>query len=210
VVIALLLPPSFSLEKVLRANLAGGFSALKAVDTLQHNSRRNTEEEESSTSFPNYSAPQQAKGFTEGELFSFDPNALPVEGWQRLGLNDKTTRILINYRNKGGRFYKPEDLKKVWTMPVGLYEREKDHITIPSGERPASNPTFTKSAYNREERKIQPVDINLDDTAAFIALPGIRPVLAGRILNFRDKLGGFHPLNKLEKPMDCPTPPSKN
>jgi DNA uptake protein ComE-like DNA-binding protein len=36
------------------------------------------------------------------------------------------------------------------------------------------------------------VDLSLADTTALIALPGIGPTLARRIIQFRDKCGGFY------------------
>jgi len=46
----------------------------------------------------------------KGELFYFDPNTITGSEWKRLGLRDKTIKTIENYRIKGGRFYKPEDL----------------------------------------------------------------------------------------------------
>lgn len=176
---------------------------IKAVDTLKGRSAQKRDDESAST-LPNYVAPQENRGFTEGELFRFDPNTLPAEGWQKLGLNAKTTRILINYRNKGGTFYQPEDLKKVWTLPEGFYLRVKDYIAIAPRERPAYSSTYTAVPYTYKERKIEPVDINEGDTAAFIALPGIGPVLASRIINFRNKLGGFHSVEQVGETYGLP------
>lgn len=176
---------------------------LRTMDTLENKSVQQTDNYPRSSTAPYYATSRQPQGFTEGELFRFDPNTLPAEGWQKLGLNDKTVRILINYRNKGGRFYKPEDLKKVWTMPGGFYERVKAYIAITPVERP-SYPTFTSTPYSRPERKIEPVDVNTGDTAAFIALPGIGPVLASRIINFRNKLGGFHTIDQVSETYGLP------
>lgn len=175
---------------------------IKAVDTLE--SRSSQKEENKGFSSPYYPSNEESKGYKEAELFRFDPNTLTAEGWQRLGLNDKTIRILINYRNKGGKFYQPEDLKRVWTLPEGFYQRVKGYITIASIERPTSYPVFTSTPFTHPERKIEPVDINKDDTAAFIALPGIGPVLAGRIINFRNKLGGFHSVEQVGETYGLP------
>ncbi len=41
------------------------------------------------------------------------------------------------------------------------------------------------------------IDINLADTSAWIALPGIGSKLASRIVNFREKLGGFYAINQV-------------
>lgn len=176
----------------------------RAVDTLQSRSAQNSADDDEPLPFPYSSTPEPTSGFTEGELFSFNPNTLPAEGWQRLGLNSKTIRILVNYRNKGGKFYRPEDLQKVWTMPVGFYERVKGHISIPPVERRVSYPTFTPATYTRTERKIEPVEINTGDTAAFIALPGIGPVLASRIIRFRDRLGGFYSVEQVRETYGLP------
>ncbi len=49
--------------------------------------------------------------------------------------------------------------------------------------------------------KIQPrdIDINTADTGLFIALPGIGEKLAGRIIQFREKLGGFYKIEQLSE-----------
>jgi competence ComEA-like helix-hairpin-helix protein len=46
-------------------------------------------------------------------------------------------------------------------------------------------------------KPVAPVDINLADTIAFIALPGIGSKLAERIVKFREKLGGFYSINQI-------------
>ena len=48
------------------------------------------------------------------------------------------------------------------------------------------------------------IDINEADTAAFIALPGIGPKLASRIVNFRDKLGGFYAVDQVKETYGLP------
>ena len=40
-------------------------------------------------------------GKTKVNLFYFDPNTLSPEGWQRLGLRDKTIKTIQNYLSKG-------------------------------------------------------------------------------------------------------------
>jgi competence ComEA-like helix-hairpin-helix protein len=46
-------------------------------------------------------------------------------------------------------------------------------------------------------KPVPPVDINLADTTAFIALPGIGSKLAERIVKFREKLGGFYSIDQI-------------
>ncbi|HET9826396.1 MAG TPA: helix-hairpin-helix domain-containing protein, partial [Chitinophagaceae bacterium] len=48
------------------------------------------------------------------------------------------------------------------------------------------------------------VEINAADTTAFIALPGVGGKLASRIINFRDKLGGFYSVNQVGETYGLP------
>lgn len=141
--------------------------------------------------------PIQTKSFANGELFQFDPNTLSVEGWQKLGLSKKTSKTIDKYRNKGGKFYKPEDIKKIWGMPESFYERVKDYIVIAPFQNSYQQNELEKPTYTKAEKKIITVDINKADTSAFIALPGIGSKLAARIVNFRDKLGGFYSVDQV-------------
>src|SRR6186713_300653 len=134
--------------------------------------------------------------FSKGELFQFDPNALPPEGWRKLGLNEKTIATISNYRNKGGKFYKPEDLKKIWGLPKGFYDRVEKYITI-STVGNNEKPKFTPDKYVTKEKKVWDIEINTADTSALIELPGIGSKLALRIINFRDRLGGFYSLDQI-------------
>jgi competence protein ComEA len=138
--------------------------------------------------------PQQ-RSFFEGALFAFDPNTLPAEGWRRLGLNDKTIRTIDHFRTKGGRFRTKEDLKKIWGLPPAFFERVKDHIVIELPAKEKTYESFSKAPY--KEKKIEVVHVNDADTTALIALPGIGSKLALRILNFRNKLGGFYSVEQV-------------
>lgn len=144
----------------------------------------------------------ETKGFTAGELFAFDPNTLSLADWQRLGLNERTAKTILKYVSKGGKFYKPEDLQKIWSMPEGFYERVKDYVRITSVVR--NNPAYENKPYEREERKPLTININDADTIAFIALPGIGSKLSARIVAFREKLGGFYSVEQIGETWGLP------
>lgn len=140
-----------------------------------------------------------------GALFYFDPNTLNAEGWKKLGLRDRTAQTILNYRSKGGHFYKPEDVQKIWGLPQGFYERVKGYIQIAGTKKePVSNPNFFKTPYEKGSRKIAVVDVNSADTSALIRLPGIGSKLALRIVNFRDKLGGFYSVDQIGETYGLP------
>ena len=141
--------------------------------------------------------------FTRGERFSFDPNTLNEEGWRRLGLQDRTINTILNYRNKGGRFYKQEDLQRIWALPDGFYDWVKDYIAIE--RKTNSNESYNNTPhYLHTERRYEAVSINSTDTSALIALPGIGSKLAYRIINFRNKLGGFYSVDQIGETYGLP------
>src|SRR5450432_838705 len=48
------------------------------------------------------------------EVFYFDPNSATAAEWKRLGIKDKTIETIQKYLSKGGHFYRPEDISKIW------------------------------------------------------------------------------------------------
>ena len=66
----------------------------------------------------------------KGELFYFDPNTISESGWKKLGLRDKTIQTIEKYLNKGGHFYKPEDLQKIYGLHKDEYERLGPYVKI--------------------------------------------------------------------------------
>jgi len=146
----------------------------------------------------------------KGELFYFDPNTISTSDWRSLGLRDKTIKTIENYLNKGGHFYKPGDLQKIYGLHDDEYERLKPYINIESS-RSKSNVDYV-SAKSKDETqpaksyaaRYSIIDVNTADTSAFISLPGIGGKLATRIVTFRDKLGGFYSIEQIGETYGLP------
>ncbi|MES1197957.1 MAG: helix-hairpin-helix domain-containing protein [Chitinophagaceae bacterium] len=139
------------------------------------------------------------------ELFFFDPNSISTDGWKKLGLKEKTIKTIQNYLSKGGVFTKPEDLKKIYGLHTNDYERLEPYIKI---EGRSSNETSksqkTIAPVNPNSSSYSVIDINEADSTAFISLPGIGNKLAARIINFRDKLGGFYSITQVGETYGLP------
>ncbi len=65
-----------------------------------------------------------------GELFYFDPNTIATDEWKKLGLKEKTIHTIQNFLSKGGHFYKPDDLKKIYGLYPDEFERLFPYIQI--------------------------------------------------------------------------------
>ena len=171
----------------------------------QYAARRYNYDREDYTAYrePEHHARKAAKY----ELFEFDPNATSATDWKRLGLRDKTIATIQNYLSKGGKFRQASDLKRVYGLFPDEAERLMPFVRIENNSH-ANNAAppgdFPKPAYEKPVRNNTPVDINTADTTAFIALPGIGPKLAARIVSFRDKLGGFYSISQLGETFGLP------
>lgn len=126
--------------------------------------------------------------------FLFDPNELDAAGWKKLGIRDKTIQTILHYRAKGGRFRNPEDLRKIWGLLPAEADRLIPYCTIPEKVNPPKNyPMIVKKPLS------QPIFINRASAAELETLPGISKSLAGRMIKFRDKLGGFQNLDQVRR-----------
>ena len=101
------------------------------------------------------------------ESFRFNPNTVSDEDLQRLGFSPRQAASIVNYRNKGGRFRRKSDFAKSFVVSDSVYRRLEPFIDIPL------------------------VDLNLADSAAFDALPGIGGWFAKAMIQYRERLGGY-------------------
>lgn len=113
--------------------------------------------------------------------FPFDPNTLGEAGFRKLGLRDRLVKTLLNYRNKGGKFYTRESLQRIYGLHEDEYRQLEPFIRLPGQQ---DNPGWTK-------KEITPVGINSADTTQWISLPWIGSKLAANIVAYRERLGGF-------------------
>ncbi len=137
-------------------------------------------------------------------LFMFDPNTISEAGWKKLGVREKTITTILKYLAKGGRFRKPEDISKIYGLNEKDINRLMPYVKINVEEIKATFFDTTKGYNQRNSSQsitkypfTLAIDINEADTSLFIKLPGIGSKLARRIINFREKLGGFYSVDQV-------------
>ena len=179
---------------------------LKQQDSTGNYVKRNFDED----NYQNYNQPSEKNYYNKqpkGELFYFDPNTLSVDGWKKLGIREKTATSIQKYIAKGGRFYKPEDIAKIWGLHEDEVNRLTPYVRVEANTTANYNKYKTAETYKPYEKpkySMASVNINDADTSAFIALPGIGNKLAARIIAFRDKLGGFYKVDQVAETYGLP------
>jgi len=157
--------------------------------------------------YPGYDASSEknySNTISKGKLFYFDPNTITAADWQRLGVRDKTIGTIEKYLAKGGHFYKPEDMGKIWGLHPDEVQRLLPYVQIAAKENAYPQKNYEAKSYEPSRKSFPIIDINTADTTALIALPGIGSKLAQRIIAFREKLGGFYAVAQLAETFGLP------
>ncbi|MGM0530396.1 MAG: helix-hairpin-helix domain-containing protein [Bacteroidota bacterium] len=130
---------------------------------------------------------------TPSQLFYFDPNTINNREWKKLGISDGQLKVINNFKQSGGKFFKKEDVKKIYGMDENTYARLEKYIKIkqPSPE--------TKEIDETSKKDLPVIEINTADTFHLTLLRGIGPTYARRICKYRDLLGGFSSKEQLKE-----------
>lgn len=115
------------------------------------------------------------------ELFLFNPNALDSIGFRRLGFTPSQTSVILRYRAKGGVFRTTDDFKQIYVVSDSAFNRLKPYIHI----------------VKQKPESIKVIELNTADTVKLIELKGIGAYYAKKIIERREKLGGFVSVNQL-------------
>lgn len=115
---------------------------------------------------------------------------------QAAGFSSFTAGNIAKYMAAGGKISNASDLMKIYGMDETQWEKVKNNIAFPEAI-PASE---YKTQPNGKKYPTEIYDLNTITHEQLVLFPGIGDVLAGRILKFRESLGGFIEVSQLE---DC-------
>ncbi len=121
-------------------------------------------------------------------LYYFDPNHLSDSEWKQLGVPMYVIGRINKYISKGGKFYQPKDIKKIYGFPQLLADRLIPYVKIE-----------TTQIKKMPVRIVFQYDINTAQVNDILKYIYGNSLLAYRIVHYRDLLGGFYTTSQLKE-----------
>ena len=133
-------------------------------------------------------------------LRPFDPNTTDSIGFLELGLPPWMAKNILHYRAKGGKFRKPEDLKKIYGLTEQQYATLLPYLSIAESVEDKVQ-LYVKQAKDTLLPVKHPigtlVSLNQADTTELKIIPGVGSAIARMIVGYRKQLGGFYKVDQL-------------
>lgn len=132
------------------------------------------------------------------QLFPFNINTATAQELERLGLSEKSIAGLMRFRSKGGQVRNEADFEKLFSIGTADKERLRPWLRWSDAERASLESTEKSSGPSKETSKVfVRVDLNQADSVQLLAVPGIGPAFASRIIRYRERLGGYMRIEQL-------------
>ncbi|MCC3159220.1 helix-hairpin-helix domain-containing protein [Hymenobacter sp. 15J16-1T3B] len=149
-------------------------------------------------------------------LAPFDPNAVDETGWQARGLPRFLAKRLVKYRTTIGGFRAKEQIRKAYGLDDTTYQRLAPYLLLPEQLPPSEKKAYASryperstqpfaaegsaasqaGKFPRKPRHLQPFDLNAADTTQLMQIRGIGRRLSARVVEYRERLGGFISLDQ--------------
>ena len=124
----------------------------------------------------------------------FDPNTADSSTLVHLGFKPWQAKNMVKYRAAGGKYRKPEDLKKLYGMTDSMFQALTPYIYIAREEVDSvAVDSLRKDSLPRwkEENKDTILNLRTADTVELKMIHGIGSYRARQIVRYREQLGGF-------------------
>ena len=140
-----------------------------------------------------------ADQFVHAKSFPFDPNTATKKTFIELGFSKYIAERIVKFREAGGKFKYKSDLQKIYGIDSFIVHKLWSCIKLPEkGNVFKANENSFKQDF-KQRKILETIELNSSDTTQLISLPMIGSKLANRIINYRNKLGGFYsPLQLME------------
>lgn len=123
---------------------------------------------------------------------AFNPNFINEYQLKAFGLSTEVMNKVEAYRAEGKWINSIKDFQTITGISDSLLEEVKAYLKFPDFVNQKKQNSF------KAQEKIVQTDLNQADLSALMEVSGIGEVLANRIIEWRDKLGGFASIAQLK------------
>lgn len=125
----------------------------------------------------------------------FDPNKTSKEDWLYLGLSERQAEVVMSFLKRP--VYSAEDLRRIYVIPEEVMEAVLDSALFPTPAvaKVTEENYFLDNEGDFETNEI--FDLNTVTKSQLESLSGIGPFYAGKIVEYRNRLGGYHKKEQL-------------
>ena len=125
------------------------------------------------------------------KVFPFNPNFLTDFKGYTLGMSTEEIDRLLAFRKENKWINSVEDFKKVTKVSDSLLNKISPYFKFPDWvTNPKSKNKYVKKRF-KEKKFTQKIDLNLATQDQLEAVNGIGKAFSKRIIDYRNKLGGF-------------------
>jgi DNA uptake protein ComE-like DNA-binding protein len=132
------------------------------------------------------------KKFSDKPIFI---DTASVSALTSIGFSKYQATIIFNYIKKGGAIYTVKDLAKIYSIDQKTIDLTQSKIIFSDSASRKSqlknNPFFVKKALKK-------VELNSCDSTSLDSVFYMSSYLAGRIISYRNRLGGFFELTQIQ------------
>ncbi len=132
----------------------------------------------------------------------FDPNKVKRKELIDMGLSSFVVNNIVAYRKAGGKFDNPADLTRIYGLEEEVYKQMLPYIRINDTDSLELKTPVDKKYVKSEHTEMPKIAINKASFSELMKIPELTPRLAGRILNYRDLLGGYYSMDQLGEVYD--------
>ncbi len=139
----------------------------------------------------------KAEAVESTALFPFNINKIDSSGMAKLGLSSRTISGLLRFRSKGGNIKDVAAFDRLFSLTEAEKERLRPWLRFEEQTAEAAVPS--PADVRESPATWQAISLNHADSLALLQVPGIGPAFAGRIVRYRERLGGFNSISQLKE-----------